>query len=73
MKIERITKGQCAFCENPASKKIEGELFCSQCADYEILKHIKKCMAEITHAIVTINVLPKEAVLKEAQRGKKSV
>jgi hypothetical protein len=73
MKIEQVTKGQCAFCKNPASKKIEGELFCSQCADNEILKHIKKCMAEITHAIVTIKVLPKKAVLKEAKRGKKSI
>lgn len=71
MKIERVGEGVCAYCKNPASKKIEGELFCSQCADYEILKHVKRCIAEITHAIVTIKVLPKQAVFKEAKRGKK--
>lgn len=71
MKIEKVTKGTCAFCEKKASKKIEGELFCSQCADCEILKHIKKCIAEITHAIVTVKIIPKQAALKEEKRGKK--
>jgi hypothetical protein len=62
MKIKQLVFGKCAYCETAASKEVDGVALCSHCADIEILKNIKKCIAEITHAKVTIKIIPIQAV-----------
>ena len=73
MKIENVpvTEGKCSFCENRASKRLDGILYCSSCADPELIKQIGHCIKAVEHAIVSIKVMPKETMLKEsATHGK---
>ena len=62
MKIENISFGNCSFCNNPATKRLDGILYCPACADSELMQQIGRCIKAIEHAKVTIKVLPKKAL-----------
>jgi hypothetical protein len=68
MKIENVSKGICENCENKATKKLDGIHYCSTCADNKLIKQIGRCIEAVEHAIVTIKILPKAAILKEKSR-----
>jgi len=72
MKIERLTDSQevCVSCESErATKRIDDEYLCGSCADSILLKQVKKCVENVTHAVVTVKILPKSMLEKrEAER-----
>jgi hypothetical protein len=56
--IEKIKKGFCCFCHEPASVKINSFSFCSSCGDGELLKVAYKCVKAVKHATVTLKIIP---------------
>lgn len=70
MDIKQVREGKCSCCDKKAFRRIDGELFCGHCADNVLLKQIKRCIEGISGAVVSLKILPKQAVLREARRGK---
>ena len=60
MKIENVSEGACSFCKKKATKKLDGTLYCSACADPEIIKQIGRCVHAVEYATISIKIIPKE-------------
>jgi predicted amidophosphoribosyltransferase len=62
MKIKLVTEGVCSACKEPATRELDGILYCGHCADPKLLVQIKRCIEAVSDAVVTIKVMPKGAM-----------
>jgi hypothetical protein len=57
--VEMKKAGICCFCQEPATKSINGLRFCPNCGDTVLIKIIGKCIKSVEEATVTVKILPK--------------